>query len=154
MRTKWLKRLIIGGVAVFLLIQLVPYGRAHDNPPVTEAAKFPTHQGEDLMRQSCGDCHTNLTDWRWYSNIAPASWLVTSDVNGGREHLNFSEWNKPQPPLHELIHRIQSGDMPPLKYTIPHPKAKLSSAEKKQLILDLTALYKVDPPKIRIDHGD
>lgn len=146
---KWLILGLIVGAALFLLIQLVPYGRAHDNPPVTQAAKFPTQQGQDLMRQSCGDCHSNLTQWRWYSNVAPASWLVTQDVNGGRENLNFSEWDKAQPELSELIEQIESGGMPPIKYTLPHPSAKLSGTEQKQLIAALTALYKTDPPKIK-----
>ena len=146
---KWLKLGLIVGAGLFLLIQLVPYGRAHDNPPVTQAAKFPTQQSQDLMKQSCGDCHSNQTDWRWYSNVAPASWLVTQDVNGGRENLNFSEWDKPQPELNELIEQIQSGGMPPLKYTLPHPSAKLSDTEKKQLIAALKALYATDPPTIK-----
>lgn len=147
------KFVLLGAVALFLLIQLVPYGRAHDNPPVTQAAKFPTPQGQQLMTQSCGDCHSNLTTWRWYSNIAPASWLVTQDVNGGRENLNFSEWNKPQPAVDELIEQIQGGGMPPLKYTLPHPSAKLSSTEKQALIADLKALYKKDPPPIKPGGG-
>lgn len=146
---KWLTLGILGAGALFLLIQLVPYGRAHDNPPVTQAAKFPTAQQEQLMRQSCGDCHSNMTDWRWYSNVAPASWLVTQDVSGGRENLNFSEWDKAQPELSELIEQIDSGGMPPLKYTLPHPSAKLSATEKAQLIAGLKALYKNDPPKIK-----
>jgi mono/diheme cytochrome c family protein len=149
----WVKIALIAGAALFVLIQLIPYGHSHNNPPVTQAAKFPTAQGEQLMTQSCGDCHTNLTTWRWYSNIAPASWLVTQDVNGGREKLNFSEWNKPQPALHELIDQVQSGEMPPIKYTLPHPSAKLSATEKKQLIADLTALYKTDPPTIKVGGG-
>lgn len=139
----------LAGLVTLLLIQLIPYGRNHSNPPVTRAAKFPTAASEQLMRQSCGDCHTNLTDWRWYSNVAPASWLVTSDVDEGRSKLNFSEWDKAQPELDELIEQLESGEMPPLKYTLPHPSAKLSSAEQKELIAALIALYKSDPPSIR-----
>ena len=150
---RWLKIAVPAAIAALLLIQLVPYGRAHDNPPVSQAAKFPTPGGEQLMTQHCGDCHSNLTDWRWYSNIAPASWLVTNDVNGGREHLNFSEWNKPQPPLDEVLHAIEGGDMPPLKYTLPHPNARLDAQSKKRLIAAITALYAKDPPTIRPDRG-
>jgi hypothetical protein len=43
--------------------------------------------------------------------------------------------------------------MPPIKYTLPHPSAKLSATEKKQLIADLTALYKTDPPTIKVGGG-
>ncbi|MBJ7521651.1 MAG: heme-binding domain-containing protein [Solirubrobacteraceae bacterium] len=136
---------IVGGL---LLIQLVPYGRAHDNPPVTQAAAL-SPEGQKIVDTSCADCHSNLTDWRWYSNIAPASWLVTNDVDEGRSELNFSEWDAPQPPLRELLAVVSEGEMPPLKYTLPHPSAKLSDAEKQQLERALTALYATDPPPIR-----
>ncbi|MBJ7331303.1 MAG: heme-binding domain-containing protein [Solirubrobacteraceae bacterium] len=139
--------IVVGGL---LLIQLVPYGRAHDNPPVTQAAQL-SPAGQEILDTSCADCHSNLTDWRWYSNIAPASWLVTNDVNEGRSQLNFSEWDRPQPPLDELIEVIDEGEMPPLKYTLPHPSAKLSADEKTQLKRALTQLYATDPPPIRAE---
>lgn len=135
--------------ALFVLIQLVPYGHSRSNPPVLRAAKLTPGAGAQLMRTSCGDCHSNLTTWRWYANIAPVSWLVANDVNGGREHLNFSEWNRPQPELGELIETIDGGSMPPLQYTLPHPSAKLSAADKQTLKLALTKLYSSDPPRVR-----
>ena len=54
-----------------------------------------------------------------------------SDVNGGRQHLNVSEWDKPQPDLARIVGQIQSGEMPPLKYKIMpnHANARLSSKD-------------------------
>ena len=69
-----------------------PTGAAHSNPPVRRAAKWPAGPGEQLAERSCYDCHSNLTKWRWYSNVAPASWFVQHDVEEGRGNLNFSEW--------------------------------------------------------------
>ncbi len=135
-----------GLFAIFLLIQLVPYGRAHDNPPVTSSPDWQGPQTEQLFNSSCGDCHSNLTDWWWASKVAPASWLIQSDVDGGREHLNASEWNRPQPEASEVVSQIESGSMPPLKYTLLHPGAKLSDAEKQALIDGLTATWAADPP--------
>ena len=135
-------------LALFLLIQLVPYGRDHENPPVTRAARWSDPEAEQLADQSCGDCHSNLTEWRWYSNIAPTSWLVQSDVDEGRDILNFSEWDRGQPDLGELTEVISSGEMPPWKYTLPHPSTKLSSDEKDRLIRGLEQLYAQDPPPI------
>jgi len=142
------KVLLLGGgaiVALFLLIQLVPYGRAHDNPPVTKAAALPP-AAQKIMTTSCGDCHSNLSTWPWYSNVAPASWLVQKDVDEGRDALNFSEWDKPQPALDEIIEKIQSGEMPPTKYTIIHGDAKLNSAQKATLVSGMRKLYATDPP--------
>jgi mono/diheme cytochrome c family protein len=149
MAKRVLKVGVPAALAFFLLIQLVPYGHSHTNPPVTQAAKFPPGPAEQLMRTSCGDCHTNLTKWRWYSNVAPISWLVAKDVSGGRKHLNFSEWNKPQSDLSRLLDTIDSGSMPPLQYTLPRPSSKLSAAEKQTLKAALKQLYASDPPQIR-----
>lgn len=143
------KRVLLWGtvavVALLLLIQLVPYGRAHDNPPVTKAAALPA-AAQRVMATSCGDCHSNLTKWPWYTNVAPASWLVQKDVDEGRENLNFSEWNTPQPGLDDIVEQISSGEMPPTKYTILHPGAKLSGSEKTALLDGMRRLYATDPP--------
>jgi hypothetical protein len=96
--------------------------------------------------QSCYDCHSNLTKWRWYSNIAPVSWLIQHDVEDGRGALNFSEWDKGQPGLGDLVEKVSSGEMPPTQYTLIHPSASLSSSGQAQLVAALTRLYAGDPP--------
>lgn len=145
----WGKRFLyfLGALfAVFLLIQLFPYGRDHANPPVTASPQFQGAQTEKLFSTSCGDCHSNLTEWKWYSNVAPVSWLVQSDVDEGRATMNFSEWDQPQPAVDELGEQITEGEMPPGKYTLLHSDAKLTDAEKKALVDGLTATYASDPP--------
>src|SRR6478735_10619944 len=77
-------------------IQFVPYGHAHTNPPVRLEPAWDSPQTRELAARACFDCHSNLTKWPWYSNVAPVSWLIQRDVDGGRAALNFSEWNKPQ----------------------------------------------------------
>jgi hypothetical protein len=136
----------LGAVALLVLIQLVPYGHAHSNPPVTQAAKWPAGPGQQIAEAGCYDCHSNLTKWRWYSDVAPSSWLVQHDVEDGRGALDFSEWDKPQPDAGELIEKVESGEMPPLQYKLAHGAARLSSGEKKQLVAAITRLYATDPP--------
>lgn len=138
--------MLLGGLALFVLIQLVPYGRDHGNPPVTRPAHWTSKAGEQLAVQSCYDCHSNLTEWPWYSNIAPLSWLVQRDVGEGRGVLNFSEWNKGQPSLGDLTDAVSGGSMPPTKYTIIHSSTSLSTSEKQTLVRALTQLYAHDPP--------
>ena len=138
----------LGAVVLLALAQLVPYGRSHANPPVTRAARFPSAAVAKIAADSCGDCHSNLTKWPWYTNVAPASWLVMNDVKEGRTTLNLSEWDKPQPPLDEIVEKVQSGEMPPLKYKIMpnHTKARLSSKQKQELIAGFKQLYTTQPP--------
>jgi hypothetical protein len=53
--------------------------------------------------------------------------------------MNFSEWNtRPQRELGEISRIIQEGEMPPAKYLLMHPDARLTDAEKGQLITGLT----------------
>ena len=84
--------LIVGGI----LIQFLPYGHDHTNPPVTAEPQWDNQQTRDLVTRACYDCHSNQTTWPWYSNIAPLSWLIQHDVEEGRSRLNFTEWNQPR----------------------------------------------------------
>jgi Haem-binding domain len=131
--------LIIIGVVVFLLIQLVPYGRDHANPSVVSELKWDSPQTRMLAERACFDCHSNQTTWPWYSNIAPVSWLVYRDVVDGRRRMNFSDWQRlrlDEPG--EIGSIIAEGEMPPLQYLLMHPSARLSAGEKEQLINGLT----------------
>ena len=93
---KWVVRGLAALVLLLLAVQLVPFGRDHANPPVTQEVRWDSTRTRELAVGACYDCHSNLTTWPWYSNVAPVSWLVYADVQGGREALNFSEWDKPQ----------------------------------------------------------
>lgn len=134
---KWLPRVGLGLLALFILIQLVPYGRDHENPPVTAEPQWDSPQTRELAQRACFDCHSNQTQWPWYSNVAPVSWLVQHDVDEGREKLNLSEWDKPQREGHEAVEVIEEGEMPMAIYLPLHPEAKLSPEETQQLIKGL-----------------
>ena len=119
---------------VVVLIQIIPYGHSHTNPPAGGEPPWNSPQTRELFHRACFDCHSNETGWRWYSYVAPVSWLVGNDVEGGRRHLNFTEWDKPQKHAGDVAGMIKSGDMPPWFYVPLHPSAKLSDAEKQALI--------------------
>jgi len=137
-----------GALVLFVLIQAIPYGRNHSNPPVTMEPKWDSPQTRTLAERACFDCHSNQTKWRWYSNVAPVSWLVQRDVDGGRAAFNFSEWNRPQDVgAGDLAEAIRGGSMPPWFYAIVHSNAKLNAAEKDALIRGLDATLAASPPK-------
>ena len=148
---RWRRGLLwagLGLVGLFVLIQAVPYGRNHSNPPVSQEPRWDSPQTRALAATACFDCHSNLTKWRWYSNIAPASWLVQRDVDEGRAQFNLSEWNRPQDlSAGDLAETIRSGSMPPWFYVLLHSKAKLSSSQKQALISGLNATLAKSPPK-------
>jgi hypothetical protein len=91
-----------------------------------------------IFERACRDCHSNQTDWPWYSHIAPASWLVADDVRIGRQQLNLSEWGKynarqAENKLDEICGVVQAGSMPPKTYLVTHPQAKLRETEIKAI---------------------
>jgi hypothetical protein len=144
---KWLIRGAIAVVGLFAIIQLVPYGRDQTDPPVTREVRWDSARTRQLAAGACFDCHSNLTDWKWYTNIAPISWLVYADVEGGREHLNFSEWDKPQGEVGDIVEAVRDGSMPPLQYKPLHSAARLSSAERAALARGLEKTLAADPPR-------
>jgi mono/diheme cytochrome c family protein len=129
--------LIMLAAAGFLLIQLVPYGRSHNNPPVLQEPAWDQPQTRLLAKRACFDCHSNETFWPWYSNLAPMSWLVQRDVDEGRSRLNFSEWGLGEQEVDDAGETIREGEMPPLYYVLLHPQAKLSTQERDALISGL-----------------
>ena len=123
--------------AIVIAIQFIPANRT--NPPVTAELDAPV-KVLSVFKKSCYDCHSNETEWPWYSYIAPVSWLVSSDVKDGRLHLNFSKWeNLSRKDIvkmkEEIWDEIEKGNMPLWKYTILHPDANLTQ-EDKNLIRD------------------
>ena len=135
-----LVRLVQAGIVVFLLIQLVPYGWTKDNPPVVQDAPWPDAESAQLARDACNDCHSNETEWPVYSYVAPMSWLVRSDVEAGREELNFSDWDEFSGEADDAAEALREGSMPPSQYELMHPAARLSEAEVDRLIAALEAM--------------
>jgi len=129
----------IAAVALFIAIQFVPYGRDHINPPVVQEPKWDSPQTRELAARACFNCHSNQTDWPWYSNVAPISWLLYRDVINGREQMNFSEWDRPQREARQAPTKIEKGEMPQWYYVPLHPEASLTAAEKKTLMDGLRA---------------
>ena len=131
--TKVLRRVGIGVVIVFAVIQVIPYGRNHTNPPILQEPAWNTTETRALAKRACFDCHSNETQWPWYSNIAPASWLTQRDTLLGRSKMNFSEWNLTRKKAEDAAEEVQKGDMPPWFYTPIHPSAKLTPLERQHL---------------------
>ena len=130
----------LGALAIFVAIQLVPYGWHRPNPPVTANAPWPTPEAEAIARESCYDCHSNETEWPVYAYVAPMSWLVRSDVEQGRDELNFSTWDTGKGKVEDAMEVVAEGSMPPDSYTRIHRGSDLSEAEVDALVAALAGL--------------
>ncbi len=136
---KFIRITLIVLVGLFLLIQLVPYGRDHTNPSHQVEPNWDKPETRALAQRACFDCHSNETVWPWYSHVAPSSWLVQKDVEVGRSELNFSEWDKPQDEADHAGKMVTRGKMPLKKYLLLHPGARLTDTERDALASGLNA---------------
>ena len=125
---------LISGALGALGIQLIPYGRDHDSPPGAADAPWPSAEVRDLAVGACYDCHSFETEWPWYSNVAPMSWLVQRDVDRGRAEWNLSIGDDD---FGDAAATVEDGEMPPEQYTWLHPDARLSAEERARLVAAL-----------------
>lgn len=138
---KALKIIVIVGVIAFVGIQFVRPDRT--NPPIVEADTLEAsmqvpEQVDAILNRSCVDCHTNKTQYPWYSNIAPVSWWLGNHISDGRRHLNLSIWNtytakRKAEKLGEICDQVESGEMPLPSYLWIHRYAVLKEGEAKTL---------------------
>ena len=89
---KWALAII---VLAFIGLQLTNPARtnpASDESQALESVAVVPADVSAIFAHSCNDCHSNKTNWRWYTYVAPVSWFTVGHVNDGRKELNFSTW--------------------------------------------------------------
>ena len=130
------RRLLAFVVVAFVAIQWI--GPARTNPPIDpsvalEASAVPLPVGA-ILHRACYDCHSSETRWPWYSQVAPASWLVIGDVVDARKQMSFSRWRRYNALdradlLDKVCEQVTKHHMPLWQYTLAHRDAKLSKDE-------------------------
>ena len=144
LRARTLAGLAIATFAVaWILASVFVHSLPHE---VTDRARSPLLPGADIppsvavvFDHACINCHSEKTDWPAYSLLAPVSWFLENDVKHAREHLNLSRWDG----LPELDQRtlltaiatvIENREMPPHRYVMFHPEARLSADDAARVI--------------------
>jgi hypothetical protein len=143
------KRRAIAGLTVssLLVVWILASVFVHPLPhEVSDRANAPLLPGADIppsvagvLAHACVNCHSEKTQWPLYSHVAPVSWLVENDVKHAREHLNLSRWDDLQPVdqrmlLTAMATVIENHEMPPHKYVMLHPEAKLTADDAVRVI--------------------
>lgn len=151
------KKKLITVVAILLFVgaglQLTS-PRLH-NPPVTSEIVLPDDV-KAILQRACFDCHSNSSTPAWYDHIAPASFLVASDIEEARKRFNFSEWDKNPPAVRELllwemVNTIEQQKMPLPLYKWAHPEAAVTASELtvlKNYVNTLPGRHKTDTAEI------
>ena len=91
-----------------------------------------------LFERACQNCHSERTEWPWYSHVAPISWLIARDVQQARSHMNLSRWQEYSTDerlglLSEIRSAVRNREMPKQRYLLLHPEARLTDQERLQI---------------------
>mgnify|MGYP003455388491 FL=1 len=98
-----------------------------------------------ILKTSCYDCHSNNTNYPWYSNIQSVAWWLKDHIDEGKRELNFSEFasyriGRQYRKLEGINGEIKDGEMPLTSYTLIHGDAKLNEQQKLAVANWVTAL--------------
>jgi ribosomal protein S20 len=138
-----IKKIVLSGIVLFLLMQLNQPARNVDYEQVSPLSFSKTFlvpvKVQTILQTSCFDCHSNNSNYPWYSNIQPVRAFMDSHIKEGKENLNFSEFGtystrKQQSKLDRMIKQIKSDEMPLASYTIIHRNAALNKKSKVVLL--------------------
>jgi len=124
-------------LVILVVLQFIPSKLPpNSSVPVAENIQVQNASNEvmAILKTSCYDCHSNQTDYRWYTHVKPVTWLIARDVSKGREALNFSEWNTYEKrklirKLGGIKEEVIKEEMPMKIYTLMHPDAKLNQSQ-------------------------
>ncbi|MCL6294462.1 heme-binding domain-containing protein [Jejuia spongiicola] len=103
---------------------------AETNPP--EDVKL-------ILKESCNDCHSDVTRYPWYNNITPINYWLAGHIKHGKGHFNMSKWEgnstkRKDHKFEELIEMVEDKTMPLNSYTWTHKEAKLNDEQRKAVI--------------------
>src|SRR5436190_13044866 len=135
---KRLKKILAGLLILFILIQFIqPAHNKSEESLSTDLSKtinVPDNI-QSILQNTCYDCHSNNTNYPWYSRIQPFGWLLAGHIRKGKAELNFNEFGsysmrRQISKLNEIANSIKDGTMPLSSYTMIHKYARLSKEDK------------------------
>lgn len=145
---RWLKVALNIMVIALITIQFFPAqtntGKTVEEMDFIRLTEPPDRIGKKILA-ACYDCHSNSTEYPWYSNVQPFGWLLQYHIDLGKKELNFSEYGdysdrRKHMKLNSSVSQIEDDKMPLLSYRLMHSEARLSEQEKKELVNYLTML--------------
>ena len=137
------QKILIGLAAILVIIQFIR-PKANDSNDQTNAVSTKYKVPEDvaaILKVACNDCHTNKTEYPWYSKIQPVAWWLNDHVEEGKRELNLSAFTSRRIAIQnhkfeEIVEQMEKKEMPIADYTYLglHKEANLSDAQRQTLI--------------------
>ncbi len=139
---KSIKKILLALLVILIIIQFVQPvrnkgGLAMPND-ISKVIDMPNNV-QGILKKACYDCHSNNTNYPWYTNIQPLHWFMNYHIQSGKEELNFNEFSsytprRQQNKLRAIENSLRDGTMPLSSYTLIHRNAILNEAEKTLII--------------------
>lgn len=137
---RWTRGALIVLIGSLIVIQFFRPERNLGPSPGSDmlAQLDPPEELVQILQNSCYDCHSNQTEYPWYSQIAPASWVLDKHIREGKEQVNFSTFGTLEQRakirlLTEICEVVEEGSMPLKSYLRFHRDAGLSENDKEAL---------------------
>ncbi len=136
------KKILFGILAAFIVIQFIRpernSGNAASPNDIAHATTVPP-EIKSILTTSCNDCHSDHTEYPWYTNIQPVGWWLNHHVEEGKAEINFSQFNtygvkRRIKKFHEIAEMIEEKEMPLNSYLWIHGNAKLDESQTKTLL--------------------
>src|SRR5688572_12716605 len=70
-----------------------------------------------ILAKACNDCHTNNTNYPWYSKLQPVHWWMNNYILEGKKELNFDDYANRSlrfqyHKMEEIAELVKEGEMP------------------------------------------
>lgn len=139
---KLIKIILLSILTGFVIIQFIQPVRNNNNrllpADITGIYQVP-EKVQALFKATCYDCHSNNTQYPWYSNIQPIGWFLARHIKNGKADLNFSEFGsyphrRQISKLNAIVHSLEDETMPLWPYSLMHKNARLTKNEKALII--------------------
>ncbi|MEH6535668.1 MAG: heme-binding domain-containing protein [Psychroserpens sp.] len=139
---KIIKKILVFLLVVFVVMQFFGPDKNEGNMAAIDAFiadTNPPSDVHDIFKNTCFDCHSDVTRYPWYNKITPVNYWMADHVKDGKKHFNVSAWEsysvkKKDHKLDELIEMVEAKEMPLPSYTWTHGDAKLSDDQIKAIV--------------------
>jgi len=138
-----IKKILAVLIVLLVVIQFIRPDKniSNDNTYALATKYEVSPEVNKILKSSCIDCHSNKTEYPWYSNVQPVAWWLDHHVTDGKRHLNFSEFTKlpvavQNHKFEEVVEMVEEHEMPLPSYTYLglHKEAKLSEGQRRTIM--------------------
>lgn len=134
---KILKKILIFLLVVFVIMQFFGPEKNEGEPSSLNTFFAETNPPENvkiILKETCFDCHSNITRYPWYNMITPVNYWMDGHIDHGKGEVNFSKWSeyslkKKEHKMEEVWEEVKKKKMPLESYTWAHDEANLTQEQ-------------------------